>query len=138
MEGARTDKEATMKKLLMTLTIAGTLAVPAGVALAQDGTPEPVDTTTVVEPMREQARLHGQDRDQQCDGVADMMREQVRTRAHVATADTAQAGSLGQYGPGECSGDCSGDQLRDRDQLHDQDGLGDGARYGNGGFGRNA
>ncbi len=114
-----------MKKMLMTLTMAGALAVPVGVALAQADTTGPVDEPTVVEPVRDQTRLrlHQEDGYEQCDGTAEMEREQERTRAHVAdgTGQAVQDRSAEQAG--DCTRDCAGDQLRERDRDHDHAGL---------------
>ncbi len=114
-----------MKKMLMTLTMAGALAVPVGVALAQDDSAEPADVPTVVEPIHERARLrqHQEDEYRQCDGTAEMEREQERTRAHVADGSGQEVQRRSAEPTGDCSGDCTGEQVRDRDRDHDQAGL---------------
>jgi hypothetical protein len=114
-----------MKKMLMTLTMAGALAFPVGVALAQDDSAEPADAPTVVEPIHERARLrqHQEDEYRQCDGTAEMEREQERTRAHVADGSGQEVQHRSAEQTGDCSGDCTGEQVRDRDRDHDHAGL---------------
>ena len=97
-----------MEKMLLTLTTVGVLAVPAGIALAQSGTPEPTEPVpTCVDP------VHDRDRDRITDqdrlGAQDQLRTQLRTQLHLED--------------GTCDGDCTGDQVRMQDQtrLQDQD-----------------
>ena len=92
-----------MKKMLLTLTTVGVLAVPAGMALAQSGTPEPTEPVpTCVDPVRDRDRDRIADQDQL--GTQD---SQLRTQLHLED--------------GTCDGDCTGDQVRMQDQIRTQD-----------------
>lgn len=102
-----------MKKMLITLTTVGVLAVPAGMALAQSDTPEPAGPVpTCVDPARDRDR----DRNtaQESQGVQDQVRTQQQTQ--LRSQD------------GTCDNDCTGDQVRlhEQTQLQDQTQLSDG------------
>jgi hypothetical protein len=112
-----------MKKLLITLTAAGALALPVGVAMAQDDVVETDDAVSTVEPERErtQLRLHEED-GAECDGT----RTQERSRVHVEDGsgvgtqaengwgqDGAGGGTQAENGRGQ-GGAGGGDQVRTR------------------------
>jgi hypothetical protein len=110
-----------MRKMMLTLTTVGLLAVPTGMALAQADAPEPAGPVpTCVDPI--QARDRDRDRtDQTAPGALDQERTQQRTRT--------------QSHDGTCDADCDGDQIRTQEHLRLQeqtrlsDGTGDGAMY---------
>ena len=114
-----------MNKTLITLLAAGTLAVPAGLALAQGDTVEPTAPATTYE-QHERARdrvsrldpaaEHGRHRAEYQFGFGEGTGAQVRTRDQIRDRD----------GTGTCVDDCTGDQTRDqtRDQIRDRDGTG--------------
>ncbi|MGD9704999.1 MAG: hypothetical protein AB7Q42_17465 [Acidimicrobiia bacterium] len=106
-------KRVTM--MLVTLTAAGVLAVPAGTALAQDETPEPAVPVTTCQPERDRDRDRVNDQDQ--------VVVQTQERAQIRLRD------------GTCDGDCTGDEVRDRDRVHLEDGTGLGAQHRQGGLG---
>jgi len=106
-----------MRKMLLTLTTVGVLAVPAGMALAQSDTTEPAEPVpTCVDPVRDR------DRDRSADqgllGAQDQVRTQLQTQLHL--------------NDGTCDADCTGDQARvqDRTRLQDQAQLADGTGVG--------
>jgi hypothetical protein len=91
-----------MKKMLLTLTTVGMLAVPAGMALAQSDTPEPAEPVpTCVDPVRDHDRDRIADQDQA--GSQDQLRTQLRTQLHLED--------------GTCDGDCTGDHARSQEQA---------------------
>ncbi len=95
-----------MKKMVLTLTTVGVLAVPAGMALAQSGTPDPTEPVpTCVDPVRDRDRDRITDPDHL--GTQDELRTQLRTQLHLED--------------GTCDGDCTGDQVRTQDQTRLQD-----------------
>jgi hypothetical protein len=89
-----------MKKMLLTLTAAGLLAVPTGVAIARDnGTTTPdVPATTC------------QDQDQ--DRIQDQLR--LHQDDPVATQDQERARHQYRIDDGECTADCTGSQAQYR------------------------
>lgn len=97
-------KKTTMKKVLVAVAAVGALAVPGGMALAQDDTPAPAEPATTCEPERDRDRDRVNDRDQ----LVVQAQDRVQLRLHDGT----------------CDGDCTGDQVRDRDQVHLEDGTG--------------
>ncbi len=112
-----------MKKLLLTLTAAGMLAVPAGIALAQDDDPVPTGPVATCE---DHVRTQDRDRSNGQDPAA--AHGQERTQRQL------------QLHEGDCTGDCTGPQARETDQVrtHDETGgqaqnrLGEMGRNGNG------
>jgi len=109
-----------MRKMLLTLTTVGVLAVPAGMALAQSDTTEPVEPVpTCVDPVRDRDRNHSEDHGLL--GAQDQVRTRQQTQAHL------------DEGTGDA--DCTGDHARaqDRTRLQDQtnldEGAGDGAMH---------
>ncbi len=105
-----------MKKMLLTLTTVGVLAVPAGMAFAQTGTDEPAEPVpTCVEPVRDR------DRDRSIDKAASGDQVQLQLR-------TQQREQL-QLDDGTCDADCTGDQTRMRDRSSIADGSGSGAEF---------
>ena len=84
---AGSRKGVMMKRILMTITAVGTLAVPAGLALAQiDDTTVDTGASTTVVYEQDQLRLRDQDQlrlhdgdCELCDGVHARIREQVRS-----------------------------------------------------------
>jgi hypothetical protein len=105
-----------MRKMLLTLTTVGVLAVPAGMALAQSDTPEPAGPVpTCVDPVRDRDR--DRTADQEFLGGQDQLRTQLRTQLRLDD--------------GTCVADCTGDQarvqeqnrLQDRTRVQDQTGL---------------
>jgi hypothetical protein len=108
-------KFTTMKKVLVAVATAGALAVPGGMALAQDETPEPAPATTCV-PDRDR----GRDSVDELDQMVAQAQDRVQLRLHDGT----------------CDGTCTGDQVRDRDQVHLEDGTGLGAQSRQGEMGR--
>jgi hypothetical protein len=116
-----------MKKMLLTLTTVGVLAVPAGMALAQSDTTEPATPVpTCVDPVQERDRDRSADQDSL--GAQDQVRTQLRTQLHLED--------------GTCDRDCTGDQTRTQEQTRlqeqtrRQDGTGDGAMHRMGEMGR--
>ena len=99
-----------MKKLLITLTAAGVLAMPVGAALAQDVDVPPDDSVTTVQPDRDRdrTRLHQEDGYAQCDGTG----AQDRSRMHVEDQTGIGAELRPGHGHGDCDVDCTGDQAR--------------------------
>ncbi len=94
-----------MKKMLITLTATGVLAIPVGVAVAGNDTvetPEPVPTT--VEPRRDRDRIH------------------IDDHAAVGVQNHRQAGQ--EDGGDDCDGD--GAQVRERNQVRVEWETGDG------------
>ena len=107
-----------MKKMLLTLTTVGVLAVPAGMAFAQTDTDEPAEPVpTCVEPVQDRDR----DRDRSTDRAASGDQVQLQLR-------TQQREQL-QLDDGTCDADCTGDQTRLRDRSSIADGSGSGAEF---------
>ena len=105
-----------MKKMLLTLTTVGVLAVPAGMAFAQTDTDEPAEPVpTCVEPVQDR------DRDRSTDKAATGEQVQLQLR-------TQQREQL-QLDDGTCDADCTGDQTRLRDRSSIADGSGSGAEF---------
>ena len=105
-----------MKKMLLTLTTVGVLAVPAGMAFAQTDTDEPAEPVpTCVEPVQDRDRDRSTDRAASGDQVQLQLRTQQREQL--------------QLDDGTCDADCTGDQTRLRDQSSIADGSGSGAEF---------
>jgi len=99
-----------MKKILLTLTAAGVLAVPAGAAFAEDDTTVPSTTVPTCVPQRDR------DRDRVYDQDGSMLQERARQQLRLHD--------------GTCDSDCTGDQVRQQLRLHD--GSGSGGQYRSG------
>jgi Ni/Co efflux regulator RcnB len=106
-----------MKKMLITITTVGVLAVPAGMALAQSDPVEPdTPVPTCVDHERDRDRDRSGDHDML--GTHDQVRTQLRTQLH----------------DGDCDADCTGDhaqtqaRARTQEQIRLDDGTGPGAR----------
>ena len=99
-----------MKKTLLTLIVAGVLAVPVGAAFAEDGTPEP---TAPVPTMVQPARDRDCDRTTNQDSPVIQAQERAQLRLHDGT----------------------GDQARSRDQIQLEDGTATTAGYRQGQMG---
>jgi hypothetical protein len=105
-----------MRKMMLTLTTVGLLAVPAGMALAQsddDGPAEPVPTSVDPEQDRDRDRDRTGD---QVPGAPDQQQTQLRTQE--------------QLHDGDCTGDHAQNQHRVQDQAHLADGDGEMHRRG--------
>jgi Ni/Co efflux regulator RcnB len=98
-----------MKRTLITLIAAGTLAVPAGLALAQDDSPEPTEPTPTCE-----EHEHSRDRINQQDPAAEHGQHRAENRYQVGEAP--------------CDGDCPGPMAQERNQVRVEDGNGDQVR----------
>ncbi|MCU0260790.1 MAG: hypothetical protein MUE78_07205 [Ilumatobacteraceae bacterium] len=105
-----------MRKVLITLTTVGLLAVPAGMAIAQDDTPEPTAPVTVCE----------QDRDR--------VRDREHDQEHVVLQERLQTQERRQ--DGTCDGECDGEQMRVRTQAEVGDPTGSMTRTRQGEMGR--
>jgi hypothetical protein len=96
-----------MKKMLITLTTVGVLAVPAGLALAQSDTPEPAGPVpTCVDPVRDRDRDRSASHESQ-----DQVRTQLQTQLRLED--------------GTCDHDGTGDQVRSQTRVHQQSQLQD-------------
>ena len=95
-----------MKRTLITFIAAGTLAVPAGLALAQDDTPEPTEPTPTCE-----EHEHARDRVNQQDPTAQHGQHRAENRHQVGEAP--------------CDGDCPGPMAQQRNQIRIEDGKGE-------------
>lgn len=94
-----------MRKMMLTLTTVGLLAVPAGVAMAQSDTPEPAGPVpTCVE------HEHNRARDRSADQAMPGTQEQLRTQQRAQD----------QLHDGTCDGDCTGDQAQHQYQYEYQ------------------
>jgi hypothetical protein len=94
-----------MRKLMLTLTTVGLLAIPAGMAIAESDTTEPAGPVpTCVDP--ERARDRDRTADQASTGAHDQVRTQQRTQEQLRDASC---------------GDCSGDQVQYQYQYRQQD-----------------
>jgi len=114
-----------MRKMLLTLTTVGVLAVPAGMAFAQTDTDEPAaPVPTCVEPVQDR------DRDRSTDTAASGEQVQLQLRT--------QQREQRQLDDGTCDADCTGDQTRLRDQSSIADGSGPGAELRLGETGKTA
>ena len=107
-----------MKKMLLTLTAAGMLAVPAGVALAQDDGAEPNEPVATCE---EQVRRQDRNRVNEGDSMADHGQDRARNQVRI------------QDGDGDCDG--TGSQGPANSQNRVADGSGDQAQYRRGEMG---
>ena len=107
-----------MKKMLLTLTAAGMLAVPAGVALAQDDTSEP---TAPVATCQDHERSQEHNRLNERDPMA--VQGQERAQHQFRTND------------GDC-GECTGPEAREANQARVEDGTGSQVQYRSGEMGR--
>ena len=97
-----------MKKMLLTLTTVGVLAVPAGMALAQSDTTEPAaPVPTCVDPVHDQQRDRDRSADQDSLGAQDQLRTQLQTQLRLED--------------GTCDADCTGDQTRQQEQARQQE-----------------
>ena len=105
-----------MKRIVLTLTTVGLLAVPAGMALAQDDTPDPTPPVTTCEQDRDRVRDQVQDQEQS------EVRDQVRTQLRLEN--------------GTCDGECDGAQVRERTQAELGDPTGSMTRTRQGEMGR--
>lgn len=108
-----------MKKMLLTLTAAGMLAVPAGVALAQDDGAEP---TAPVATCEDQVRRQDRDRVNEQDPVAEQGQDRAQHQFRI------------RDGEGDC--DATGGQDHERTRTRVEDGTGDQARNRQGEMGR--
>ncbi len=111
-----------MRKMMLTLTTVGLLAVPAGMALAQSDTTEPAGPVpTCVDQQRDRDR--DRSADQAMPGAQDQQRTQQRTQD--------------QLQDGTCDGDCTGDQAQHQYQyrMQDQAQFTDGAMHRQGPMG---
>jgi hypothetical protein len=108
-----------MRKMMLTLTTVGLLAIPTGMALAESDATEPAGPVpTCVDPERARDRDHSTD--QATTGAQDQVRTQQRTQE--------------QLHDGSC-GDCSGDQAQYQHRQQDQVRTAEGAtqRHGEAG-----
>ena len=117
-----------MRKMMLTLTTVGLLAVPAGMALAQSDTPEPAGPVpTCVDHEQDRDRDRDRTADQAMPGTQDQLRTQQRTQD--------------QLHDGTCDGDCTGDQAQQQHQyqfeyqMQDQAEVTDGAMHRQGPMG---
>jgi hypothetical protein len=101
-----------MRKMMLTFTTVGLLAIPAGMAMAQSDTTEPAGPVpTCVDHEQDRQR----DRDHAADEVTPGTQDQLRTRQ--------------QLHDGTCDGTCDGEQAQHRYQLMEQDHPTDGAMH---------
>jgi len=107
-----------MKKILLTLTAAGVLAVPMGVVLAQEDIDEPVEPVPTCE-----EHERNQDRDRLNEKGANAGNGRVRAEHQF------------RHGDGTDDGDCTGDQAQNRERVHTADGTGDQAKNRHGEMG---
>lgn len=100
-----------MRKMMLTLTTVGLLAVPTGIALAESDATEPAGPVpTCVDPERARDRDH--DGDQVATGAQDQVRTQQRTQEQLHDASC-----------GDCSGDQAQYQHRRQEQVRTADGA---------------
>lgn len=114
-----------MRKMMLTLTTVGLLAIPTGMAIAESDATEPAGPVpTCVD--HERARDRDHKADQATTGAQDQLRTQQRTQEQLQDATC---------------GDCSGDQAQYQYQYRNQDQVrtADGAtqRHGPAGTGGN-
>jgi len=108
-----------MRKMMLTLTTVGLLAVPTGMAIAESDATEPVGPVpTCVDPERARDRDHSAD--QATTGAQDQVRTQQRTQEQLHDASC---------------GDCSGDEAQYQHRLQDQVRTAEGATQRHGGAG---
>ncbi|HSP28965.1 MAG TPA: hypothetical protein VLN74_10495 [Ilumatobacteraceae bacterium] len=111
-----------MRKMMLTLTTVGLLAVPTGMALAQSDTPEPTGPVpTCVDPQ--------QDRDRDRDRTADQTGQETQEQQRI------QQRTQQQLHDGTCDGDCTGDQAQHQYRMQDQAHMTDGAMHRQGPMG---
>jgi hypothetical protein len=108
-----------MKKMLLTLTAAGMLAVPAGVALAQDDGAEP---TAPVATCEDQVRRQDRDRVNEQDPVAEQSQDRAQHQFRIRDGDR------------DC--DATGGQDHERTRTRVEDGTGGQAQNRHGEMGR--
>ena len=100
-----------MRKMMLTLTTVGLLAVPTGMALAESDATEPAGPVpTCVDPERARDRDHNAD--QATMGAQDQVRTQQRTQEQLHDASC-----------GDCSGDQAQYQHRRQEQVRTADGA---------------
>ncbi len=113
-----------MRKMMLTLTTVGLLAIPAGMAAAQSDATDPAEPVpTCVDPERARDRDH-QD-DQATPGAQDQVRTQQRTQEQLHDADC-----------GDCQGDQAQHQNQHQIQQQDQARTANGAMQRHGSPGR--
>jgi plasmid stabilization system protein ParE len=115
-EGARHSKGVVMRKMMLTLTTVGLLAVPTGMALAQTDTPEPATPVpTCVDPQQDRVQDRDRDRIHTVDQAGPEAQEQLRTRlrTHAQVHDGDGPGA----GPGQGQGGGPGDGATHRHQY---------------------
>lgn len=105
-----------MKRTLLTLTTVGLLAMPAGIAVAENNTPDPTPPATSCDQERERARDRVQDEER----LVVQHRERIELRLEDGT----------------CDGDCVDAQVRERDQAQLGDSAGLMLRFRHGEMGR--
>ena len=132
-----------MKRTLITLIAAGTLAVPAGLALAQDDTPQPTEPTPTCEEhehsrdrvnQHDPAAEHGQHRAENryqvegapCDGDCPGPMAHERNQVRVEDGTGEQVRNQVRLEDGTCDGDCADEQVQNRHQVQLEDNAGDG------------
>jgi uncharacterized protein YcfJ len=94
-----------MRKMMLTLTTVGLLAIPAGMAIAESDATEPAGPVpTCVD--AEHARDRDRTADQATQETQDQVRDQLRTQERLHD---------------ESCGDCSGDQAQYQYQYRQQD-----------------
>ena len=100
-----------MRKMMLTLTTVGLLAIPTGMALAESDATEPAGPVpTCVDPERARDRDHNAD--QATTGAQDQVRTQQRTQEQLHDASC-----------GDCSGDQAQYQHRRQDQVRTAEGA---------------
>jgi hypothetical protein len=108
-----------MRKMMLTLTTVGLLAVPTGIAIAESDATEPAGPVpTCVD--SERARDRDQSADQATTGAQDQVRTQQRTQEQLHDASC---------------GDCSGDEAQYQHRRQDQVRTAEGATQRHGGAG---
>ena len=96
-----------MRKMMLTLTAVGLLAVPTGMALAESDATEPAGPVpTCVDPERARDRDHSAD--QATTGAQDQVRTQQRTQEqlHDGSCGVVAAGFYSKDGPNGCHVRC--------------------------------
>ncbi len=97
-----------MRKIVLTLTTVGLLAIPAGMALAQSDTTEPAGPVpTCVDQEQDRDRDRVGSADQVMQGAQEQQRIQQRTQE--------------QLHDGTCDGDCLGEEVQAQNQHRMQD-----------------
>ena len=105
-----------MKKMLMTVVAAGSLAVPVGVTFAQSDTPDPTEPVPTCE---DQDRARDRDRVSEQDSAAARSQERAQHQFQL------HRGEGNGDGTPEFSGECTGDHAQNRDRVRLDDGTGD-------------